>query len=191
MEKTELSEAELKQFTRDMCPAKPVDDVGELKEKLECGFYGDDDEDDEDECTMDRESQWLNFSIYARKVGGIAWVNALHDFDGDGKEVTPLIYVLRNEPDDWRTVVFLIQSLGADPNIRDSQGQPPLWVFLTSGMMMSYKSFNCLLEAGANALISYRGKGILELAKEIAEMNSDRVGKMVWNDLQRKYDIDE
>jgi hypothetical protein len=69
--KQKFSVVELKQFIRDMWPAKPVEDVEELKEKLACGFYGDDDEDDEDECTMDRESQCLNFSVYAQKVGGI------------------------------------------------------------------------------------------------------------------------
>jgi hypothetical protein len=105
-------------------PAQPVDDADELAEWLHNHFCGEE---------GDEEEQWNNFSAYTRKVGGLAWVNALHAFDEEDEEnlQTPLTAVLDQEPDEWRFVAFLLE-IGADPNVRNGNGEPPLLVFIDS-----------------------------------------------------------
>jgi hypothetical protein len=119
-----LSKAELKRYKATLWPAQPVDDADELAEWLHNHFCGEE---------GDEEEQWNNFSAYTRKVGGLAWVNALHAFDEEDEEnlQTPLTAVLDQEPDEWRFVAFLLE-IGADPNVRNGNGEPPLLVFIDS-----------------------------------------------------------
>ena len=103
----DLTKAKLKKF---VYPAKAVADVTELKELLDCCFFQYGGEGDDDGDADDDEQQWKNFSAYCRRVGGFAWLNALHAFwgageDDDGKVVrldTPLTYVISTSPDEWR-----------------------------------------------------------------------------------------
>jgi len=111
-------------------PAKAVSNVQELRDLLDSNFYSYDDDGD-GENGMDTDEQWKNFSAFPRKVGGFAWLNALHAFsDEEGRLDTPLTYyVVNREPDEWRFVRFLLQ-MGADPNVRNSSGETPLFLFL-------------------------------------------------------------
>ena len=121
-----LSKYEVKKYKKTLWPATPVEDEEELGELLFNHF------DDSDE-----ETQWTTFSAYTRKVGGWGWLNALHSFDLENpdRKDTPLTYVLEREPDEWRFVGFLL-GLGADPNIRNSRGEPPLYVFIANDAVL-------------------------------------------------------
>ncbi|CAB9516020.1 expressed unknown protein [Seminavis robusta] len=182
LDKRDLTKAELKKFGNSLWPAKPEEDPTELKELLDCCFYHYGEDDDHDEA--DADEQWKNFSAYTRKVGGFAWLNALHAFDGDKVLDTPLTYVLSHDPDECGFVSFLLQ-MGADANVRNSSGQPPLFLFLNAGIAKRYRTFSLLMESGANDKAVYGGMTMVQFAKEVKE--NDRVGKMVWEDFQQKY----
>ena len=127
-------------------------------------------------------------------MGGFAWLNALHAFwgkdeDGDGKVVldTPLTYVISTSPDDWRFVNFLLQ-LGVDVNARNSEGKPPLLLFIADdSMMRRYRTFSMLMDSGASDRANYQGKTLVEWAHLFKD--NDKVGEMVWDHLKTKHGI--
>jgi hypothetical protein len=115
--KKDLTKVELERFGSTMYPAKAVADVAELKELLDCCFFQYGNNNDGKDAGEDE--QWKNFGAYCRRVGGFAWLNALHAFLGedgndDGKVVLdmPLTYVISTSPDNWRFVNFLLLNLG-------------------------------------------------------------------------------
>jgi hypothetical protein len=191
LNKKDLTKAELAKFGTTLWPAKAVEDVDELKELLDCCFfqYGDDDDGD-----ADTDEQWRNFSAYCRKVGGFAWLNALHAFwgeDEDGKVLldTPLTYVISTSPDDFRFVNFLLQ-MGVDVNVRNSEGEPPLYLFITSdSMMRRIRTFSMLVGCGANDKANYGGKTMVEWAH--LSKDNDQVSQMIWDDFKNKHRISD
>jgi len=135
------------------------------------------------------------------KNAGLAWMNALHPFDQSEEESstkstrgerrpdkknyhTPLTYVLEQDCDDWRTVSMLLQ-VGADPNLRDGIGRPPLFMAIHNGSW--WRVGNYLLESGANLSSFYSGHTIAHFAKEL-QGNSPST-KMIWEDIKRKCQI--
>jgi hypothetical protein len=196
LSKTDLTKAELKRFGSSLYPAKAVADVAELKELLDCCFfhYGDDDngDADDDEQWGDRDEQWKNFSAYCRKVGGFSWLNALHAFGGeDGNKDavldTPLTYVISTNSDDWRFVGFLL-TLGVDVNARNSEGKPPLYLFIAEdSMMRRYRTFPMLMESGANDKANYQGKTMVKWANLFRD--NDQVSEMIWDYFKTKHGI--
>jgi hypothetical protein len=198
LNKKGLTKAELKKFGSTVYPARGVEDVDELKELLDCCFfqYGDDDDDDGGDDD-DSDKQWKNFSAYCRKVGGFAWLNALHPFGGednqddDGNVVldTPLTWVISTSSEDWRFVNFLLQ-MGADVNACNSEGKPPLYLFIASDeMMRRIRTFSLLMDSGANDAANYQGKSLVEWAYLFKD--NDRVGEMIWEDFKTKHNISD
>mmetsp|Transcript_5702 Transcript_5702/g.16357 ORF Transcript_5702/g.16357 Transcript_5702/m.16357 type:complete len:241 (+) Transcript_5702:90-812(+) len=203
LDKRDLTDDELKRYAKTVWPAKPVGNVKELAQLIECQFFqypdGDgDDEDEDDDDEPDTDTQWKNFSAYVRKVGGFGWINALHDFDGgdddddtgdNEKPVlhTALTYVLDREPEEWRFVTFLLQ-MGADPNVRNSRGETPLFVFMNGDSMMKrLRTFSLLMDAGACDKAVYGGKTMIQFAKIFKD--NDQVSQMIWEDFSRKYGL--
>jgi hypothetical protein len=196
LDKRDLTDAELKKYGKTLWPATPVEDLKELTELMECQFCqypegSDDDEDDGEGGDADTDEQWKNFSAYVRKVGGFGWINALHAFNDheDGKPVsqTALTYVLDGDPEEWRFVSFLLQ-MGADPNVRNSRGEPPLFVFMNSGSPMKrFRTFSFLMDAGACEKAVFGGKTMVEFAKMFKD--NDQVSQMVYDDFDRKHGL--
>ncbi len=141
---------------------------------------------------------------------GLAWLNALHQFespdmdqprcddsshseDGEtynirmedeknfGGKFTPLSYVINRDPDDFRTVDMLL-GFGADPNLRDGMGQPPLFQVLEKEGR--WKTGHALIEAGANTMAYYGGKSIIGWAKLWAK--DFEVARMLYDDMKKK-----
>lgn len=191
--KKDLTKAELKRFGSSLYPAKAVADVDELKKLLDCCFfhYGDDNDGDADE-EVDEDEQWKNFSAYCRKVGGFSWLNALHAFGGEGGTEravldTPLTYVISTSIDDWRFVNFLLQ-LGVDVNARNSEGKPPLYIFIADySDMRRYRTFSMLMESGASDIANYQGKTMVQWAHVFKD--NDQVGEMIWDHFKTKHGI--
>lgn len=144
---------------------------------------------------------------------GLAWLNAMHQFDkpdcdekytGDdedeeakaafyqqmeqerkfGGKFTPLTYLLEYDSEDWRTAELLVEQ-GADPNLRDGMGEPPLYKLIEKGGR--WKTANQLLNFGANPMAAYKGKTVALFAKEWAK--TDDTVKMIWDDIKQKLDI--
>lgn len=117
---------------------------------------------------------------------GVAWLNAMHQF-GDRK-FTPLAYAVHCDPNAWR-VVHILLHYGADPNLRDSKGEPPLFKALVNGER--YRTFNILMEKGANpAVVCPGGKSIAMYAKELAEGANDMDSiTMKWKSIKEKLGI--
>ena len=130
-------------------------------------------------------------------MGGFAWLNALHAFwgvdeDDDGKVVlldTPLTYVISTSPEDWRFVNFLLQ-LGVDVHARNSEGKPPLFLFIADdSMMRRYRTFSMLMDSGASDMANYQGKTLVQWAHLFKD--NDKVGEMVWDHLKTKHGISD
>jgi hypothetical protein len=196
LDKRDLTDDELIKYGKTLWPATPVEDVKELTELVDCQFFQyPSDSDDEDDAgdELDTDEQWKNFSAYVRKVGGFGWINALHAFNdhADGKPVshTALTYVLDREPEEWRFVTFLLQ-MGADPNVRNSRGEPPMFVFMNGDSPMKrYRTFGLLVDAGACEKAVFGGKTMVEFAKMFKD--DDQVSQMVWGDFSRKHGLSE
>lgn len=106
------------------------------------------------------------------RIHGMRWINALHPFQDDVR-MTPLARACLDS-DDWRTIRALL-GYGADPNIRDSNGMPPLFEMVACGDAR-LRSVCFMLDAGANALADYKGKSIADVARELATDCGDDVG---------------
>eukprot|EP00959_Pyramimonas_sp_CCMP1952_P018271 387188-Pyramimonas_sp.AAC.1 len=134
----ELSVAQWRKIAAQMWPAQALagDELEELKSHLDSGFASD----------VGGWSQRI-LEKYVKKQG-LKWLNALHPFYARRPEYTcpPLTYVL----DDWRTVELLLR-IGADPNIRDSEGKSPLYnaAFEFQGSCR-LRVIDMLLDSGAN-----------------------------------------
>ena len=128
------------------------------------------------------------------KVGGFSWLNALHAFwgeDDNGKVVldTPLTYVISTSSDDWRFVCFLLQ-LGVDVNVRNSEGKPPLYLFIADdSMMRRYRTFSMLMDSGASDMANYQGKTIIQWAHLFKD--TDPVGEMIWDYFKTKHSLNK
>ena len=57
--------------------------------------------------------------------------------------------------------------------------------------MIRWKSFNAIFESGADALAIYKGKTMIQFSHEMSKGAHDRVHSMIWEDIKRKYNIDE
>ena len=89
-------------------------------------------------------------------------------------------------------MVRLLVTYGADVNLPDAFGRPPLWwaVFGCGPYGPRFQTVNILLENGANGLATYRGKSIVALAKELAEgRGAESSRRAIWETLQEKYDL--
>ncbi|KAL3914833.1 MAG: hypothetical protein SGILL_005931 [Bacillariaceae sp.] len=178
--KVALSKYELKKYKKTLWPAKPVEDAAELREWLEEEFFGVGDFHGDRE-----ENQWKNFSAYTRKARGWGWINALHSFDEENpeKKETPLTFVLDRAPDEWRFVSFLLE-VGADPNIRNGRGEPPLLIFINNeALMRRHRTFALLMQNGADATAEYKGKNMAEYADIRKDEDDDQVSEWVAEDL--------
>lgn len=218
-EKGIVSDFVWKFYTTEMFPARPLKGklLDLLKEELQAGFTIDPDNPEDDEPDPFDTSE--NILKFCKLCDGLTWLNALHQFeepdcdesymwnsvdDEDeeefnermekerefGGKYTPLTYVLEKDSDDWRTVEMLL-GIGADPNLRDGKGRPPLFqaVLGESGMGPRWKTVYYLLESGANPLAAYAGKTIALWAKELAREDSEESRRMIWDSIKQKCNI--
>ena len=114
---------------------------------------------------------------------GTGWINALHPFRDDVL-MTPLARAC-DDSDEWRTISVLLD-FGADPNICDSNGMPPLFEMVASGCAR-LRSIHLMLDAGASPLAEYNGCTVAHVAKELALDNDSDNGelcKMVWEAIE-------
>jgi hypothetical protein len=235
-----ISSTVWEQYLHDMHPPCELtgDDLELLKRELEEDFMIDPDDpnsEEEVECSYDEQTD--NFLKFTKKVGGLFWLDALHEFekeddddDDDDQETsdddttkmiskqppvrpkegridlktrarkkeqkqrsrkfTPLTYVLYRENDNWRMVSLLL-SYGANPNLPDGKGRPPLWhAIITNGIDPRLRTVDILLEQHANAMALYRGKPIAHYAMMLARENStEQIYVTIWEEIKRKFGL--
>lgn len=185
-----------KDYVAHMFPAKSLEgaNLELLKDELEACFLMDPDDREafeNGECDPMSTDTGENLFKFAQKVGGLQWLNAVHELEdrpGVESQYTPLTYVLEKDPQEWRTVQLLLQ-VGADPNLRDARGRPPLFYAIWGEGMGGprWRVVFLLLEAGANPLAVYRGKSLAELAKDLAKDNDqEEVRSMIWDTIKQK-----
>jgi len=189
-----------KDYVVNMFPAKSLEgeDLELLKDELEACFLMDPDDRDafeNGECDPLSTDAGENLFKFAKKVGGLQWLNAVHGFEEEEEEVggkyTPLTYVLEKDPQEWRTVQLLLR-VGADPNLRDARGRPPLFYAIGGEGMGGprWRVVFLLLEAGANPLAVHRGKSLAELAKDLAkDSDQEEVRSMIWDTIKQKLQL--
>ena len=190
-----VSEATWKSYVRDMYPVQSLEgaDLELLRQELESDFYIDPEHpnDNDDDDGDPRDFVPNNVLKFAKRVGGMKWINALHAFN-DECQHTPLTWALQHESDNWRTTQLLVQ-YGADVNIRDGNGRPPLYHAI-SGMTPRWRVVDILLDAGANAMAYYKGKTLAQIIKERKHRQqgqshmTEPLG-MIWESVRDKYKL--
>jgi hypothetical protein len=176
-----ISDSGWETYSNSMFPSKPLEGelLSVLKDHLDSGF-------------IFRDSMSQFCELCAAELGGdfgLKWLNAYHDLGGpecDDPPCTPLSYVVKEAPRDWRMVNFLIYC-GADPNLRDGEGKPPLYVVLESGE--GWKTAQSLMANGASPFATYNGKSIAFWAKKW-KGNNETMG-LIWQDMEQKFDVEE
>jgi len=133
-------------------------------------------------------TQNKHFVKFLKLVRGMYWLNGVHE-----KRWTPLTFLIEDDPSDWRTVLLLL-NYGADPNVRDTKGRPPLYHLITTQYPVRRdQTLNLLLEEGANPLAFYKGRRLAKLAQDYAkgldDENDPRV--TVWNAIKEKCHLHE
>ena len=111
------------------------------------------------------------------RAHGLQWLNALHPFAScePGVRRTALAEACLDSMD-WRTIAELL-SLQADPNIRDSNGEPPLYTMLSEWSdMMRLRSVSLMLEHGANPLAEFRGITIVGMVRMFVKAGDEGEG---------------
>ena len=186
-----ISQKEYKKFWLKMFPAKVLEAEATklLKLELDSDFYVDPKDPDNDEEILDENNPHKNFLKFSKQVGGFQWINALHQFEGDECLHTPLTYALVADPSGAHRNVSLLTHFGADPNLRDSLGRPPLYHALQHGIMR-LTTIDVLLEAGANPLAMYAGKSIAQHSQQMnrATKGKDRFYRGAWAAIEAKLE---
>ena len=196
-----VSEATWKSYVHDMYPVQSLEgeDLELLRQELDADFYIDPENPNDDDNDDDpRNFVPDNVLKFAKRVNGMKWINALHSFN-DECQHTPLTWVLQHESDNWRTTQLLVQ-YGADVNIRDGKGRPPLYHAIR-GIAPRWRVVDILLEAGANAMAYYKGQTLAEIIRQDAEEEQkyyhdhQRPGHMpgphgmIWESVREKYKL--
>ncbi len=192
----ELSQYTWRNYGLKMFPAKPLEGklCKLLRELIEASFSFDplsgEDDFDEDFCEYNTGDNYEKFCWMVAQEdsdrAGLSWINALHQFsetgpDSESELDTPLTYVLKTDQNDWKTVQLLLQA-GADVNMRDSLGQPPLFIAMQNEAR--WKVTHPLMESGANVGAVYSGKTLYQWA-QLYKKESPNV-KMIWDEVKRK-----
>jgi len=176
-----------------MFPAKPLDGklLKLLKDELDGGFsfdpYLSEDEDEDDFPEVHNNLMKFCLLCDEKGYGGLKWLNALHSLgranDENDEFHTPLTYIASRDPHDWKTTHLLVE-MGADPNIRDGKGEPPLNKIVMQGMGGRWRTGKALLDGGANPMAFYKGKAVAYWAKECGK--DDKDAEMIWNEIKEK-----
>lgn len=195
------------------------DELELLKRELEEDFMIDpENPENQDDDDFSYQNQYDNFLKFSKHVGGLFWLDALHQFEEidmdasdhqtpkesvDDKTVerelefkkqagrfTPLTYLLYKDDDNWRMVSLLL-SYGANPNLPDGMGRSPLWhaIMTESCFGPRLRTVDMLLEHHANALALYKGKPIAHFAMMLAKDSNEEKDSMIWEEIKTRFKL--
>ncbi len=167
-----------KTFANHMFPSRPLE--GQLLSRLI---------EELDEGSIFRDTCEEFCEMCAKNLGdeqaGLKWLNACHQFNDENYcPCTPLSYVLHQDPNDWKLVYFLTY-IGADVDIRDALGKPPLYHVLEQ--RAHWKTADALVENGANLCAAFNGCSVANWAKVWSK--TDETIDFIWKNIKVKCDV--